>query len=391
MDWQAVSEINFGRLIRGEVSPTLYQPTLFYPPYDRGCGLLVAGKSKGEIIQEIGLEFYQSALHALDNLNGASKGVDWNTMLEKSAVHYFAAEEFDSLSKKLRKNQEISWDKIDLLRNKIQTSQAGKFVTLHDIWDAEPEPFWKKSGVMFLDYWLGGIPRYGLFTIGARPKAGKTSFAMGLAIGHAKTHDQNIIIFTLEMMALEFKERLRELEASGELTEEQRKRIYLCAEVVSPEESISWASAIPNIGLIIVDFADLMVQGEVTEPKMTALYRTLALGAKTLKTPIALISQLSGNYSGGIPRPHHIRYTRLAEALVVLQIMLYVPWSEWHEENEKDAKILPPMTGAGYVIKWMSRYKTRKNVGVPHAILVDFDSANGWKINEKGESFKLSD
>lgn len=387
MDWLAVSELNFGRLLKGEISPTRFNRQMFYPPYDRGFALLEKGKAA--VIKEVGIDRYQSALHSVEELNGAGNDVDWAEMLEKAAVSWSLADEFERINKKLRDNQEPDFSKIMHLQERYQQGLASRFVTLDEIWDEEPVEEWQKSGLAFLDYWLGGIPRYGLWTVGGVPKGGKTSFAMGLVIGYVKTHKKrSVAIYTVEMMNHQFKKRLREMETAGSLTTDERKRIYLCDDVLDEAHAVNWASSLPDVGLIIIDFADLLVQGEVTEPKMSALYRTLANGAKSLKTSICLLAQLSGSYTGGLPRPHHIRYTRLSEALVVLNLMLYVGWRGWYETKETD--ILPIYNDSGYIIKWMSRYKTAKNVGIPVAISVKFDTGGGWDITDRGESFLIN-
>lgn len=387
MDWLAVSELNFGRLLKGEISPTRFNRQMFFPPYERGFELLEKGKAA--VIKEIGLDHYQSALHAVETLNGAGEGIDWAEMLEKSAISWQTAEEFDRISKKLRDNQEPDFARIKMLQSRYEQGLGSKFVTLEQIWDTEPEEEWQLSGMAFMDYWLGGIPRYGLWTVGGLPKGGKTSFAMNMTCAYVKQHsDRSVAIYTLEMMSIQFKKRLKEMLSAGSLTKEQRERIYLCDEIVDEAHAVNWASAIPNLGLMIVDFADLMVQGEVNEPKMSALYRTLANGAKSLRTSIALLVQFSGEYKGGLPKPNHIRYTRLSEALVVLNLMLYTPQRGWFDP--KDTNILPVHLDCGYLLKWMSRYKTRKNVGIPHAMLVKFDKAGGWDITDRGESFLLN-
>jgi hypothetical protein len=388
MDWREVSEINFGRLIKGDITPTRFHKNMFFPPYDRGFDIYTMGGDKGSIVKEIGLDHYQSSLYARAELNGAGDDVDWADLLEKSAARWQASEELERIAKKLKDNEEPDWSKIHTISANAQAGMAGKFISLDDVWYDEPEENWQESGIKFIDYWIGGWPKYGLFTIGGRAKSGKTTFTMSAIVGYVKKNpDKNVVVYTIEMFVQQFKDRLKELEISGLLTSDERKRILLCEHPVNPEEAISWASAIPDVGIIFIDYADLMIPGEVTEPKMTAAYRTLTNGSKQLRTAIGLVAQFSRGYQGGIPRPYHIRYTGIAEAAVVLQLMLYVPFTDSFEP--KETEILPVYTDAGYVIKWFSRYKTNREAGMPHAILVPFDEAAGWKINIKGEMFKV--
>lgn len=390
MDWLAVSELNFGRLLKGEVSPTRFNRQMFFPPYDRGFELLEKGKAA--VIKEINLDFYQSALHAVDKLNGAGSDPDinWAEMLEKSALRWEIKEELDRASKKLGNNEEPDFSKIKTLQSRYEQGLSSRFVTLEDMWDKELEPDWIESGFAALDYWLGGIPRYGFWSIGGEPKgAGKTSALMGASISFVKRHrEKSVGIFTIEMFAEQFTKRLKQLEIAGTLTKEERERIFICDERINEDQAISWASALPNLGLMFVDFADLMIRGEVSEPKMTALITTLANGSKELKTSIGLVSQMSGEYRGGLPRPYHLRYSRLIEALAVVNLMLWVPWRSAYEIP--DPCPLEVYQDSGYIIKWFSRFQTKRNRGIPTAISVKLDKAGGWSMDDKGEGFKIS-
>lgn len=389
MSWLSESEFNFGMVLKGKISPTRYNSKMFFPPYDRGFELFPQGKAA--IIKEIGLTHYQTALRAVEQLNGEGDDseIDWASGLEKSALSWELGDEFDRITKKLRESQEPDFSKIDKLRRRFEQGLSSHFVTLDDMWDKELEPDWIESGFAALDYWLGGIPRYGLWSIGGEPKgAGKTSAIMGSSIAFVKKHiEKTVSIFTLEMFAEQFTKRLKQLELAGKITKEERERIYICDERVDEDQCISWASALPNLGLMFVDFADLMIKGEVTESKMTALVTTLANGSKELKTSIGLISQMSGKYEGGLPRPYHLRYSRLIEALAVVNLMLWVPWRSAYEIP--DPSPLEIYQDSGYIIKWFSRFETAINRGIPTAISVKLDKAGGWDMSDKGEGFLI--
>ena len=388
MDWREVSEINFGRIIKGDISPTRYNPSMFFPPYDKGFHLFQEGKDKGEIVREIGLDSFQAALYAQQELNGAGGEVDWAELLEKSALRFQAAEELDRVVKKLRENVEPDWSKVQSISTNAQNGLTGKFFTLDEVWDREPKPNWQKSGIRWLDRFVGGWPKYGVTVVGGRPKGGKTSLCMGAVVAYVRAHtEENAIVYTIEMMIDEFKERLKQLEIAGSITKEERGRIFLCEHLVSPEDTINWAASIPNVGIIFIDYVDMMISGENSESKTTALYMTMMRGAKQLKTSIILLAQFSGKYEGGIPRPYHVRYSRLIEAIAVMEIMLYVPYTDWFEP--KDTEILPVYSDQGYVIKWLARYQTRQHSGTPHAILIPFDGAGGFDLNAKGEYWSV--
>lgn len=161
---------------------------------------------------------------------------------------------------------------------------------------------------------------------------------VNLAICWASKHKkENVAIFTLEMMKEEIKRRFDEI---YKLSESTQDRIQINDAIVTPEEVIAKASTIENLGLVCIDFADLLIKGDTTESAMAHIYRTFMLGAKTLGCPVVLLSQLNRGYSGGIPRPKDIRYTGLAEALGWLILMLYNPSTDWFAEEELEDKLL---------------------------------------------------
>jgi hypothetical protein len=128
--------------------------------------------------------------------------------------------------------------------------------------------------------------------------------------------------------------------------------------------------------MIGVDFADLMiVDEENSEAAMANIYRIMAQMAKSMRLPVFLLSQLSRGYTGGLPRPNHIRYTSLAEALSWQILMLYNPNTDWSEESGKVD--LPREAGKGYILAWACRGGFRNHDG-PGAIEVDWDGGSGW-------------
>jgi hypothetical protein len=138
---------------------------------------------------------------------------------------------------------------------------------------------------------------------------------------------------------------------------------------------------------VIIDFADYLIRGEVTESKTAELYRILAIGSKQLKCPVVLLSQLSRSYQGGIPRPYHVRYSSLTEAFAWLNIMLYNPSFDFYEE--RDADVLPIKDKVAYMCVWKCRGGFRLHrEDSPGAIAVPFIGARGWGNKSKWFSLK---
>jgi replicative DNA helicase len=64
------------------------------------------------------------------------------------------------------------------------------------------------TGYTDLDQLTGGLQRSDLIIIAARPSAGKTAFALGLAAGAALSHGKTVGVFSLEMSAEQLVQRL---------------------------------------------------------------------------------------------------------------------------------------------------------------------------------------
>jgi hypothetical protein len=88
-----------------------------------------------------------------------------------------------------------------------------------------------------------------------------------------------------------------------------------------------------GLGMIGIDFADQLVQGEIDESKMGAVYKASAALGKRMKVPVWLLAQYNRIYTGGLPRPRHVRYTSLSEALSWMILMLYMPAMSFNDEK----------------------------------------------------------
>lgn len=377
MNWRELSAVVFGEAMKGNISKNRLRPEIFHSPYNEGIEALGDNTS---LMKILGLDAYQSAEYAGQLVNGTGPEIDWVRSLEEAHANAVSAKTFRRFADKLEKNEDIDWSEVNDAIARNQSLLGETFTTLdrvnHEI------PLWMKSGVKFFDYWTGGLPEVGVVNIAGRPKVGKTTLVMGLARKWVKANpNRQVAIFTLEMLSSQFKARFMQL--YPDISEEEMKRIHITDMPVNPHQAISAAAAIPDLGLVILDFADLMVDGEIAEAQMSSLYRTLATGAKKLNACFVLLSQLSRSYSGGIPRPNHVRYTGLAEALVVLNYMLYVPWNDYFELKDQDT--LPVMDGYGYIIRWFSRFETAQHAGFPGAISVPFSGKEGWDLDAQGK------
>ena len=373
--WLENSEVTFGLILTNKLSLSVVRPELFHIPYNDGIKMLKTGSPKEDVIQGIGIDAYQTAVHAAECVNGASS-LDWLSILEKSSVLYDAGSKLEKYSKKLQRGEDIDWSQLTSIANRAQTNVGSCFTPLSEI--EESELTFIETGWQAFDEHIGGIPEVGLIIIGGNPGVGKTTCMAKLATSFATKYPDKIVsIFSIEMVLKEIATRFKQIE---DIPKETADHLWMNDEPVTPEEVINKSATVDKLGLVLVDFADLMVRGDTSESAMAHIYRTLALGAKQLHCPIILIVQLHRAYKGGLPRPHHIRYTGLAEKLAWMILMLYNPSQDWFEGEEET--ILPVVDGKAYMLIWKIRGGFRKHKDEsPGAIMLPFRGDKGWGSN----------
>ncbi len=179
------------------------------------------------------------------------------------------------------------------------------------------------TGFTYLDTMLTGLGRSDLIILAARPGMGKTSFALNIATNVAKKQNIPVAVFSLEMTKDQLVSRILSGEAAiesqafrtGKLSAENwtdlarasevlaRTHIYLddTSNITIPEmkakiRRVNQDPAKPDIGLVIVDYLQLMSTGKRTENRVqeiSEITRNLKIMAKELNVPIIALSQLS--------------------------------------------------------------------------------------------------
>lgn len=370
--WRDNSELVGGLVITGRISSNTVRPELFYPPYDEVIKLYKSGTVGPEELSELcGFSVVSTLLEAASTVNGTLSKIDFIKKLESSCNNYASGDELEKLGKKLKRGEHVDLSKLNTIAAKAQTGTTN-LVPASKVVPREM-PF-IKCGYKPIDEHLGGIALAGVTLIGAYVKVGKTSLAIRIQKDFlAHYPDKKVAFFSLEMLNEEIRMRGDEID---KWTEDELDRWILCDEPNSAEQVINKAAAIEDLGLVVIDFADMMIQGEGTEPQYTMLYKTLALGAKSLRVPIILLAQFSGSYSGGVPKPYHFRWSRLAEALASTVITL---WNPDKDQFAHDETMLQPVEGNAYICCHMVRGGFRiHQEDNPGAILVPFKGSLGW-------------
>jgi hypothetical protein len=382
VSWDEASQITAGLVLSGRISKNSVRSDSFLSPYDKLIKEFQAGKQKEELILSVGLEPVHTCLIAIENLNG-TKDADWNSILETTSMYYDAGNRLGKFSEKLKRGDPIDWAMLNYYAKLAQQNQGGDFTPLSAI--TERGVTYIKTGWKPIDEHLCGFPSVGLIVIGGLPGSGKTWSWIKLSSEFAKFHiDKKVAFFSLEMILGEIKERYDAIK----LDKEVQSRILVCPHPMNVESIVAKSATIENLGLVGIDFADLLIEKDTNESEMSHIYRTLMLGAKELNCPVVLYAQLNGSV-GRLPRPNALRWTRLAEALGWSVLMLYNPLSDWREGIETKTKLVKKK-GTAYLLAWKMRGGFRLHMDdSPGAIMIPFRGDIGF--GDKSHWFKIDD
>jgi replicative DNA helicase len=179
------------------------------------------------------------------------------------------------------------------------------------------------TGYHDLDELLAGLQPSTLNVVGARPGAGKTSFALGIAAHAAIEASRPVLLFSLEMSHHEVTQRLLSAEAKVDATRLRNGRLLesdwpkISHAIGRLSESPLYIDDNPNLtvmeirakarrlksrlgdlGLIVVDYLQLMTgrkNAENRQVEVSEISRGLKILARELEVPVVALSQLSRN------------------------------------------------------------------------------------------------
>lgn len=383
--WMESSEVTLGLLLEGRLAKNAVCFSNFIAPMDKIVKEIQDNPSwtTEALIEKFGFSPIRAALDAVHGMNGTGE-LNWTQILEETALYYDAGRKLEKFGQRLQTGEPVDWGQITYYSRLAQKGQGGNFTPLSEV-KKITSPF-IPSGWQPWDEHLVGYPMIGTIIVGASSYAGKTTLAVKQASSFVKAHrEKNVGFFTLEMAEGELRERFDGV--SSDLTDDEKSRILLNEHPVNAEQVIGKAAGIENLGLVIIDYIDYLIKGEITSSAMESVYKTLALGSKELGCPIIILAQLS-NYTGGIPRPYHLRWTRIAEASAWEIVMIFNPNGDWFEDDEAKNAGLKMKTNTAYLCCWKVKGGFRNHLeDSPGAIAVPYRPDLGW--GDKSRWFSL--
>ena len=203
----------------------------------------------------------------------------------------------------------------------IETLLKESFERITALYEAGVEITGTPSGFRDLDRLTSGFQPGNLVIVAARPSMGKSALALCMAANLAVRHETPVALFTLEMSKAEVTQRLMCSEAkvesqrlrTGKLAVDDWPRLTAACDklakapiYVDDTGSITMMeirsklrrlkSQQPSLGLVIVDYLQLMTSGTTVENRVqevSQISRALKVLARDLDVPIMALSQLS--------------------------------------------------------------------------------------------------
>lgn len=379
--WLDNSQLVTGLLIEGRISPDLFQPEQFYFEYDKIVEDIKKGLSLEELQIKHSIGMIQSCCSAANRVNGLGEKTDWSILLQKLSNEYNTGTLLEKYGRRMQEGLPVDTSMLSNSINNLRDNKSNGLVQLKDI-----EPRKCKTipiGWPDIDLIFGGIPKVGLLEIAGSPKTGKSTLAAKIAGLFAKTYPKKKVLFyTLEMLDEEL--AMRYLEVFGKNCEVP-ENIYVDCKRHNVRDVVTGIAGIEDLGIVIIDYAEKLIEGETTESKMAEIFKELAFCAKNLKIPIILLASLNRTNPGGLPRPNQLRYSGAAEYEAYGCWMLYNPNNDYFAEDKEVKKTLPIVEGKAYILGWFLRggMPLIKGNNGPRAIQMDFDGETGWGGNGK--------
>ncbi|HEY4977438.1 MAG TPA: replicative DNA helicase [Gaiellaceae bacterium] len=215
----------------------------------------------------------------------------------------------------------ISQSRVSSEFSHIEQLLKESFERITALYEAGVEITGIASGFRDIDRITSGFQPGNLVIIAARPSMGKSALALCMAANMGVRLNIPVALFTLEMSKAEVTQRLMCSEAkvesqklrSGKLSPEDWPRLTAACDKlarapiyvddtgsITMMEIRSKARRLkarePNLGLVIVDYLQLMTSGASVENRVqevSAISRNLKVLARDLEVPIVALSQLS--------------------------------------------------------------------------------------------------
>lgn len=289
MNWQELSEINFGLCLEGRLPSSMYKSEWFTTPYDKGMEILSrSGASKEDVAKVLSSAYISDAHDSVHKWNGIgeTENFDWNKSLRVAYENFERGKKLEKISKKLKENEEVD---ILPLYAELGTAISGESFGLKPASEIDFKSYkpFKPSGYDPIDKTIGGIPTDGPIIVYGLTGVGKSKFAVAVINGLLHKHPtETAAIYTLEMNAEHWLSRSLKLFPS---LSEVLDRLYVSGSVRDMEELVAEVSA-KKVNYVVLDDMDNMVKTSDAS-EYERIYRRVKEVCRFLGIPFFVLCQ----------------------------------------------------------------------------------------------------
>lgn len=287
-NWQDLSEVCFGLIVKKRVDVSKFYPSMFREPYDSGLEEWKKSANLTRVSAIITQGCLDTAIQAAETYSD-ELNVEWNMLLLQASRFYAVGVEAQKLSKRLLNGEEVESERLIAHAQSMRELGNPTSIGLKSI-DQVSDNFKPmiETGWIALDRYLGGIPQTRPTAVGGNTGEGKTIFTMHL-IHHfiRRWKEKKVAVYTLELSDTAWKHRYLKL-----FPEDVDKfgQIYISDSTASVIE-VGLECASINAGLFVIDYMDYLIRGEINEGAYRKTNLQLNEITRTMEIPGIVLHQ----------------------------------------------------------------------------------------------------
>jgi len=389
--WLEQSEKSLGLILRGDQSPLSYSPDNFFSPEQQAIVKYIQDNpdyTREDLYTRFPSQILDSANHAVLNINGSGKEVNWADILRKTKNIYEIGDELEKTGKQAKRSGELP--EILSLRGKLDSFVRGETSGVMCSLDVD----WKnakglqKSGWDALDLTIGGIAESGPVVVFAATKTGKSFWCFKLLSEFLNYYPKKkAIVFTLEMPS--DRQLNRSFQVYPKLMKSHEEGRLFITHKTRRASEISNAISTNECDIAVIDGIDGMIKGERSASAFAQAWAEIIEIGVVLEIPIIVTAQPNrgGKFWAGTQflDKYWIEWSGAAEngaeQLIALQ---HIKYAIDFEDNR-----FPVFDDTYYMISWLQR-EDWKGVPVkgPGAIIFKPEDAE-YYIDEYGDKQRV--
>lgn len=374
LSWKDLSEIVAGKVIQHKLSESAIRADWLMPPYNTLVQKAQNAKkrlSDEQVVEILGIPAYQTALDAARATRDLPEA--WAGLLESAARNHELGMLMEKAGRRLLSGEAMDLSKVKSALDGATEASEFTILNLADIEIPKEYDAFTKSGYEPFDTHIGGWPDPGLVVIAAPPGTGKTFMALE-AMGSYASIGKHSLFFSIEQSSLQIAHRCRTI---MKMPKSVQKLIDIYDAPIGVSEVISIVTQLEDVDMVVIDFAELLVEGDdqvSSEQLMTSIYRRLAKLAKKKNIVIVLLAQFNrANYTQ--MSFSSIRYSGAAEQMASMILFLYNPSQMYVGLGTESNGHITLDQGNGAVLVVKSRHGFK--YGFPIAIEIPWTN-RGW-------------